>query len=283
MSGLTIEAEIAGGRIGASAGSQPAVLKSARHPPGRKTCGAICLTGPGSFVRHSFRGAFTLIELLVVIAIIAILASLLLPALAMAKDQAKSTYCNNNLRQLIIATINYEDDHHALPLGYPPDVSSSINYDAVWYMQLQPYVGRKFKSTFQTNLVFICPASLDGGYAGWLTYAQNNMINASDFTTIMSMKNIPHPAWTVMFGETDGYDACMYSDTDPYGGNVCYRHQGGNEHSVYSTLNVEGAVAGQKPKIGRANLVFLDSHTELRKHAPQNIFDPDAQFAPSGP
>ena len=222
---------------------------------------------------------FTLIELLVVIAIIAILASLLLPALARAKDQAKATACNNNLRQLIIATINYEDDQKALPMGYPPD--DSLKYDTIWYMALQPYVGRQFKTTAQTNLVFICPASLDGGYSGFLTYAQNNMINASDFITIMSMKNIPHPSWTIMFGESDGYDACLYADTDPYGGNVCYRHEGGNEHSVYSSLTVEGAIAGQKPKMGRANLVFLDSHVELRRNAPTNLFDPSSRFPAS--
>jgi prepilin-type N-terminal cleavage/methylation domain-containing protein/prepilin-type processing-associated H-X9-DG protein len=224
------------------------------------------------------RGGFTLIELLVVIAIIAILASLLLPALALAKDQAKATSCNNNLRQLIIATVNYEDDQKALPLGYPPDISGALNYDTVWYMALEPYVGRKFKSTVQTNLIFICPSSPDGGYSGFLTYAQNNMINASDFTVIMSMRDIPHPSWTIMFGESDGYDACLYADTDPYGGNVCYRHLGGNEHSVYSTTVVEGGVAGHKPRIGRANLVYLDSHVELRKSAPTNIFDPDTLY-----
>jgi prepilin-type N-terminal cleavage/methylation domain-containing protein/prepilin-type processing-associated H-X9-DG protein len=224
-------------------------------------------------------GGFTLIELLVVIAIIAILASLLLPALALAKDQAKATSCNNNLRQLILATMNYEDDQKALPLGYPLDISSSLNSDTIWYMSLQPYVGRQFKTTIQTNLVFICPSSLDGGYSGYLTYAQNNYINASDFTIIMSMRDIPHPSWTVMFGETDGYDACLYADTDPYGGNVCYRHLGGNEHSVYSTYVVEGGVAGQKPKLGRANLVYLDTHVELRRNAPTNLFDPDTPFA----
>jgi prepilin-type N-terminal cleavage/methylation domain-containing protein/prepilin-type processing-associated H-X9-DG protein len=225
--------------------------------------------------RNNRHKAFTLIELLVVIAIIAILASLLLPALALAKDQAKATSCGNNLRQLILATTYYEDEQKALPLGYPPDAGSSVNYDTVWYEALEPYLGRH-KQSIITNIVFLCPSSPDGGYSGFLTYAQNNMINASDFTVVMSMKNIPHPSWTTMYGESDGYDACLYADTDPYGGNVCYRHLGGNEHSVYSTSVVEGGVVGHKPKIGRANLVFLDAHVELRRNAPTNIFDPNA-------
>jgi prepilin-type processing-associated H-X9-DG protein len=197
---------------------------------------------------------------------------LLLPALAMAKEQSKATFCGNNLRQLILATLLYEDDQKALPIGYPLDMG--LPSDTIWYLTLEPYVGRKFKTTEQTNQIFICPSSPDGGYSGFLTYAQNNYINGVENTVLMSLKSIPHPSWTIMFGETDGYDACVYADTDPYGGNVCYRHVGGNEHSVHSTIVVEGDSPGTKPKFGRANLVFLDSHVELRKNAPTNLFDP---------
>ncbi len=73
----------------------------------------------GIFISHknfSGRKNFTLIELLVVIAIIAILASLLLPALTQAKQMAQTITCVNLQRQIVVALVNYATDHEQ---GYP--------------------------------------------------------------------------------------------------------------------------------------------------------------------
>jgi prepilin-type N-terminal cleavage/methylation domain-containing protein len=62
--------------------------------------------------------AFSLVELLVVIAVIGILASMLLPALAGAKESARRTNCKNNMRQFVLALHMYADDHQQfLPAG----------------------------------------------------------------------------------------------------------------------------------------------------------------------
>lgn len=100
--------------------------------------------------KNKQRMGFTLVELLVVIAIIGILMGLLLPAVQMAREAARRTQCQNNLRQLGLAAMNYESAHKHFPPGWTVYDSAATEAEEeqpgyAWGFHVLPYLE-------QTNL-----------------------------------------------------------------------------------------------------------------------------------
>jgi prepilin-type N-terminal cleavage/methylation domain-containing protein/prepilin-type processing-associated H-X9-DG protein len=174
--------------------------------------------------QRNFLRAFTLIELLVVIAIIAILAAMLLPALARAKEAGKRTACLNNLRQLSLSAQMYVSDSQGF---YPP----RSNTDR-WPDKFYDLYGKSLK-------LLLCPTEtttpLSNGTAvsnnvadaaprsyfinGWNDYFYDTL-DADDFASYMGgtypagLKEtvIAHPSETILLGEKAANQGDFYMD-----------------------------------------------------------------------
>jgi len=130
--------------------------------------------------------AFTLIELLVVIAIIAILAAILFPVFARARENARRTACLSNLKQMGLAVMMYAQDYDE---AYPQHRQSGGATTLYWQNIIQPYV--------KTTQIFQCPSTtrtstVDGGYgANVLMFTSSSPVKmaaiASPASTYMVM------------------------------------------------------------------------------------------------
>jgi prepilin-type N-terminal cleavage/methylation domain-containing protein/prepilin-type processing-associated H-X9-DG protein len=131
--------------------------------------------------RRNRSAAFTLIELLVVIAIIAILAAILFPVFAQAREKARQAGCLSNLKQIGLATMMYVQDYdETYPCGWHPTNPGGNEWRSMWRVCLQPYI-QKFgnqndpydSSQFSTSTVMSCPSQPANSSFGPTSYGYN--------------------------------------------------------------------------------------------------------------
>jgi len=167
------------------------------------------------------RKAFTLVELLVVIAVIGVLAALLLPALARGKELGRRTACASNLRQLVLATALYANDHEdqlpprKLTGGWPTQLKAA--YDNPGILVCPNERALAGASPFPSTDPDAAPRSYIMN--SFLDYLAANL-SAADFKNYVKGTGpggfvesaIRHPSETILFGEKKSGTPDLYVD-----------------------------------------------------------------------
>lgn len=210
--------------------------------------------------RHS--SGFTLVELLVVIAIIAILASILFPVFARARENARRSACQSNIRFIGIGISQYvQDFDERYPMVYA-DPSSGAGG---WVRAVQPYL--KSVQMFQCPADSVAPASMSAGdgyttaapdvtdyfynaNVGWDPAKSGIGRKLSDFTA---------PVMTILTGDQKSGPEFSYADAPGILGGACTAADTYN--SADTNLYRQDDAASER-HLGGANYAFVDGHVK---------------------
>jgi len=155
------------------------------------------------------RNAYTLIEILVVLGIVSLLSAILFAAFSRVREKSRSSSCQNNLRQIQMATQMYADDNSRYPFWfgeYPITDPLVFNKPGIgWAVRILPYV--KNRSIFHcpseptdasddpnASLTIGQPAFNNYGYNIWLSDELESHLTTPS-TTLTFSDEIPSPAW----------------------------------------------------------------------------------------